>query len=529
VKLRRAYYTIILAALVSSAAVLSCGAAWAQQAPKSPQLQPPAPIPASTAAPQPQGSAHPVDTGTISGVATTGYFGGGSDKTYDISFKQGSLREVLQFLAWISEINIIMPEGIDGVVDVSFRDVHIEDALNAIIRTNGLEYAIEGNVVRIDKVAEFKDTGEDLKTETFRLRFATAKDMVANVQTLLSGRGSVIADERTNSIIVREMPANIDKVRRFIDDVDIKDAQVLIESKILEATRRFTQALGIQWGLNRGADGSTFRFGGVQAIGQADTGRNLNVNLPPTNTTATSGLTIGALFKGTNLDMQLLAAERRGDIYVISDPSIVTSNGKAANIRSGATLILQNTGAVNIGTTGGASTSAGGGFQEKKTGVELKVVPQITIHDYVKMDIEATTSTPDFTRQVQGIPVILDNTATTTVLVKDGETTVIGGLSRYSDSLNKSRVPYVSRIPLLGNLFKSKERDSENSELLVFIKPTIIRIEGKDPAQIRVREVEERKEAMFLDPVLDPAKSKMPKWEPEKIQEPKGRGNKYSR
>ncbi|MFA4874860.1 MAG: type II and III secretion system protein, partial [bacterium] len=204
-------------------------------------------------------------------------------------------------------------------------------------------------------------------------------------------------------------------------------------------------------------------------------------------------------------------------------------NGKAANIRSGATLILQNTGAVNIGTTGGASTSAGGGFQEKKTGVELKVVPQITIHDYVKMDIEATTSTPDFTRQVQGIPVILDNTATTTVLVKDGETTVIGGLSRYSDSLNKSRVPYVSRIPLLGNLFKSKERDSENSELLVFIKPTIIRIEGKDPAQIRVREVEERKEAMFLDPVLDPAKSKMPKWEPEKIQEPKGRGNKYSR
>lgn len=473
-----------------------------------------------------------IDTGSVSSVQASSYFGTTNNQKYDITFRQGSLREVLQFLAWISELNIIMPQGLDGTVDVNFRGVRIEDALNSIIRSNGLEYAVEGTVARIAKAEEFKDFGEDLKTETFRLRFASSKEMAGKVQPLLSSRGSVISDERTNSLIIREMPANIDKVRRFIDDVDIKDAQVLIESKIMEAKRRFTQALGIQWGANRGADGSTFRFGGVQAVGQSDSGRNLNANFNPTNITApTSGLLLGALFKGTNLDIQLLAAERRGDVYVISDPSIVTSNGRAANIRSGATLLLQNSGSVNIGTSAGTTASTGsGGYQEKKTGVELKVTPQITIHDYIKMDIEATTSTPDFTNQVQGVPTILDNTATTTVLVKDGETTVIGGLSRYSDTLNKRRVPYLSRIPLLGNAFKSKERDSENTELLVFIKPSVVRSEGTDPAQMRLKEIDTRKASMTLDSIIEPDKNKLPTWQPQRqVPQDKGRGNKYSR
>lgn len=473
-----------------------------------------------------------LDTGNVSSVATSGFFGKGTGPSYDISFRQASLREVLQFLAWISQLNIIMPQGLDGTVDVSFRGVRIEDALNAIIRSNGLEYAVEGSVVRIAKAEQFKDFGEDLKTETFRLRFAPAKELAPKVQTLLSTRGSVIADDRTNSVTVRELPANIDKVRRFIDDVDIKDAQVLIEAKILEATRRFTQELGIQWGINRGADGSSLRVAGITAVGLSDSGRPLNVNLP-TASTPTSGLFIGSLFKGTNLDVQLLAAERRGDIYVISDPSIVTSNGKSANIRSGATLLIQGTGSVNIGTSAGTTASTGSsGLEEKKTGVELTVTPQITIHDYVKMDIQATTSTPDYTRQVQGIPTILDNTATTTVLVKDGETTVIGGLSRYSDQFDKSRVPYLSQIPLMGNLFKSRRKEAENAELMVFIKPSIIRVEGQEPAQLRIREVEQRREQMYMQP-LEQAKKPKEQQETEQAQQRsgtgKGKGNKYAR
>lgn len=469
-----------------------------------------------------------VDTGNISRVGTDNFFGTVDDSRYDISFRQASLRETMQFLAWINGINIIIPEGMEGVVNVSFKDIPVSGALNAIIRANDLEYTIEGNVVRIGKADQFRESGEDLKTETFRLRFAPADEMLPKLQRLLSARGSAVSDSRTNSLIIRELLSNIDNIRRFVRDVDIKDAQVLIESKILEASRSFSRSLGIQWGLNKGADGASFRVGGVDAVGQSDSGRNLNTNLFP-NVTPTSGVLIGSLIKGANLDVQILAAEEKGDVYVISDPSIVTSNGQIANIRSGATIYVQGTGSVNIGTTGGGTTTAGGGtLEEIETGVELKVTPQITIDDFVKLKIEAITSTPDFSRAVQGIPVVVDNTASTTVLVRDGETTVIGGLTRYSDTVRKNQVPYLSRIPLLGNAFKSKQKSLENTELMVFIRPTIIRVQGYAPAQVRVHEVEQLREEMYLEPMINPQKkieSKQKQAEDVKNR----RGNKYSR
>lgn len=471
--------------------------------------------------------AYPIDTGSVSRLATENYMGITDNRTYDVSFRQASLRESLQFLSWIAAVNIMMPEGTEGTVNVSFKNITIADAINAIVKANQLEYALEGTVIRIGKSEQFKDAGEDLKTETIRLRYAPAAEMAEKVKTLLSGRGSAINDARTNSLIVRELPANIENIRRFVADVDIKDAQVLIESKILEATRTFSRNIGIQWGANRGQDGWDFRFGGLNAVGQADSGRNLNVNLPAG--TPTSGLLLGALFKQVNLDVQITAAEQRGDVYVISDPSIVTSNGKTANIRSGATLLVQGSSTVNIGTSSGGGTSAGSGLQEIETGVELKVTPQITINDFVKLDIETTTSTPDFSRAVQGVPIIVDNTAKTTVLVKDGETTVIGGLSRYSDNLTRKDVPYLSKVPLFGNLFKSKLRSKENGELMVFIRPTIIRVEGQEPAQVRVKEVEERKQAMYLDPVIDPQKDAEKEARKEVVLEKIKQRGKYKR
>lgn len=464
-----------------------------------------------------------LDTGSVARVAAPSYFSVAGDERYDISFRQASLREVLQFLAWIAEFNIIIPEGLEGTVNVSFQDITIGDAISSIIKANDLEYTVEGRVVRVGKTDQFQKSGEDLKTETFRLRYAPALEITEKGKVLLSSRGSLINDERTNSVVVRDLPANIENVRRFVADIDIKDAQVLIESKILEATRTFARALGIQWGANK--PGGTVQIGGVQAVGQADSGNNLNVNL--TNTTAAlGGLLLGGVFKGTTLEAQLLAAEQRGDVYVISDPSIVTSNGKPANIRSGSTILIQN---ITTGTTTGTSGStSGSSVQEIETGVELKVTPQITIQNFVKLDIEAITSTPDFTRTVNGIPIIVDNKAKTTVLVQDGETTVIGGLSRFSDTLRKRSVPYLSKIPILGNLFKSKERTGENTELMIFIRPTIIRTEGEAPAQVRVREVEERFQAMRLDPILNPETDKKKIGKERKAAQER-RGNKYIR
>ncbi len=477
-------------------------------------------------------NANAISTGNVSAYATQGLLGVDSPERYDITFRQTSLREALQFLAWVAEVNIMIPEGLEGVVNANFNDLSVGAALNTIIRANALEYTIEGDVMRIGKEEAFKASGEDLKTHTFRLRFAPAKNMAAQVQKLLSGRGAVIADARTNSIIVRELPSNIDNVKRFVANVDLKDTQVLIESKILEATRAFGRSLGIQWGVTRGAAGDKVTMAGFSSSTSGSSsssqlnGRDMNVNLPATS--PTSGLLLGMLFGSTNIDMQILAAEKRGDAYIISDPSIVTSNGNKAKIRSGATLLIQGGGDINIGS-GSESTSGGGsGLQEIETGIELTVTPQITMGDFVKLDIEAITSQPDFARAIQGIPVIIDNTATTQVLVKNGETTVIGGLSRYSDSTQKQRVPLLHRIPLFGNLFKSKDRTMENGELMVFIKPSIIRDEGIRPAQARIRDVERRQESMYLAPMSDPqqeARKKIKKAERADSR----KGNKYVR
>ena len=472
-----------------------------------------------------------IDTGSVNSITPTTTMGLQAETHFDIEFRQAPLRDALQFLSWIGSTNVIIPEGITGTVTVSFRDISIRDAITSIVKSRNMDFTIEGGIVRIGSKDAFQESGEDLRTETFRLRYAVAKDMRDKIQKILSTRGSLVDDERTNSLIVRELPSNLGNVRRLIEDVDIRDAQVLIEAKILEATRNFSRSLGIQWGVNM--SGNTFNVTGVNAVGKSDASRSLNTNLPATNPTSGIGLLIGQLAGGTNIDMQISAAEQRGDIYIISDPSIVTSNGKAAHIRSGSTLLIKTTGDVNIGTPGGTQTTAGTGLQEIKTGVELNVTPHISVEDYVKLDIEAITSQPDFTRAIDGVPIVVDNTARTTVLIRDGETTVIGGLSRFSDALTKKRVPFFSRIPVLGNLFKSKDRVKENSELMIFIKPTIVRGDSTLPAQSRVHEVEQRRDEMTLTPILKTTEKKgevpLEKPSDEPAQSAKKRGHKYVR
>jgi type IV pilus assembly protein PilQ len=454
-----------------------------------------------------------------------------ADRVYDVRFHVAPLREVLQFLTWLSGINVVIPEGIEGVVSVDFRQIRLGDALSSIIKANDLDYTIEGNVIRVGLEKEFIETGENLKTETFRLRFATAVNLLDKVRELLSENGSVIADERTNSLLVRELPGNIDSVRRFIQDIDIKDAQVLIEAKIMEVSKKFVRSLGIQWGVNRNR--GLVRPVGLNDVGQFDTGRNLNVNLGALNPTSGIGLLIGTV-NGVDIDVAISAAEEEGELVVISDPSIVTSNGKPARIRSGTTFYIKTVGDVNIGTPGGTQTTAGGsGLHEVQTGVELEVTPQITTGNYVKMGIETTTSQPDFSKTVEGIPVIIDNIAKTTVLVKDGETTIIGGLTRMNDGLNKGKVPFLAKIPLFGNLFKNRSRQRENSELMVFITPRVVRDEGILPAQIRVREMEERQASMKMDNILktdaQKAKEKAELEERMQVRRSATKGNKYVR
>jgi len=424
-------------------------------------------------------------------------------QAYSIVFKNADLKEALRFLGRIASINVIIPEEVNGVVSSSFANTTIEDAINAITKANGLDYAVENGIWRIGKSDQFTSAGEDLKAETIRLKYASARDLSDKIKGMLSSRGSVLADERTNSLVIKERPANIESVKGFLESIDVRDAQVLIEARIVEASRDFSRNLGIQWGVT--SNGTRVNLGGVNAVGTADSGRTLMQNLPmPTTSSVSSptsgvGLIIGSLAGGTTLDIQLTAAEQKGDLTILSEPTIVTSNGVSADIRSGETIYIKTVGDISIGATGGTSTTGGStGLQQVQTGIELNVTPQISVDNFIRLDIQTKTSQLDFTRTVDGIPVIIDSDASTAVVVRDGETTVIGGLTKLTGSKTRRNVPFLSKIPLLGNLFKARAKYKQNKDLMIFIKPTIVKNLSDIPQNAQYGKVEEMREETVI-------------------------------
>lgn len=402
---------------------------------------------------------------------------------YLVAFEGVDLKTALRFLSTVGHFNLIAPEDVGGMVTVTLEDVTIEDAAVAILKANGLDYAIENGVFRVGKGESFTGSGEDLKAETFMLRYASAKELQTQVKPLLSARGSAIADERTNTLTVKDSQAALDQIHGVIETIDIKDKQVLIEAKIIEASRDFSRDIGIQWGVNSSGN-NRVDASGVTVVGQSQGGRPLMQNAAIASPVLGTALTLGRLAGGTRIDIQLQAAEQNGKARIIASPSIVTTNGKIANIRSGETLLIPvNTGvtiSASSGTTGttvpatGTTSGTGASVQQISTGIQLNVTPQISLDRHIKMAIEAITSQADFSRLISGVPVLVDNRATTTVMIRDQETTVIGGLVQNNTTLNARGVPYVSHVPLFGNLFKSKSRKKTNSEMIVFIKPTIL-------------------------------------------------------
>lgn len=382
---------------------------------------------------------------------------------YFIEFRDADIKLTLRMLARADNLNIVIPEGTSGKVNVSFNNTYPQDVIAGVLRVNNLEYAVENNIMRIGPTEQFKD-GSDLKAISVPLKYATAKELEDKVKALLSDRGSTISDERTNIIIVKDSANVLDKVQKFLASVDIQDPQVSIEAKIIDASRTFVQSLGIQWGLTSGPNTVVLR--GNQDAGSITNGTNTGtlVNLPANEPTSGIDVLVGRLPFNTTLETQLSAAETNGTIRIISKPNVTTINNKPANIRSGVKIYVKVEGGADEGPT----------LQEIDTGIELKVTPQITINRMIKMTIEATQSEADFSRTVDNIPSILDNTASTTVLIPDGETAVIGGLLKVNTTTEKKGVPGISRIPVLGWLFKSSNKNKTNKELMIFITPKIL-------------------------------------------------------
>lgn len=390
---------------------------------------------------------------------------------YEIVFQNAGLREALRLIATAGNYNIIIPETLEGRVSLVFHDTPLIDALGSILRVNELEFAHENNIIRVGKPTEFA-SGAFFDTKQLSLQYASAKDLVETVKSHLSDKGTITADTRTNTLIIKDFQSVTSALGAMVKKLDRQDVQIRIEAKIVDVTRNFSRSLGIQWGFTKNT-GRTFGFGGADVGKITDSDNPLNVDLPALNPSSGIGILVGNLFNETDLEAQITAAEEKGDAHIISQPSVTTVNNTAAKIRSGVKIYVKTTSTIAIGGSGGSASGEDSGLEEIDTGIELTVTPQITARNMIKLKIDAEESEADFSRTVDGIPAVIDNTATTTVLVRDGETTVIGGLMKVKKTTDRSGVPFVSSIPIVGWLFKSKTKTRDDNELLIFITPHV--------------------------------------------------------
>lgn len=379
------------------------------------------------------------------------------------------LRDLMRAIGQEHGINIIVDEQVTGRVTVSLRNVPLWDAIDSILKGKGYTYIKDANIVRVIPVTE----DEDLITRTISVNYASPKELEPTIKKILSKKGEVASDIRTNTIIIKDIPGNIPKAEALVKMLDTASPQVMIDAIIVEVNKGDDRSIGIQWGGRY-----TITGGNTATTFEGNTGTdtlavNLPASLPTVSATPFGALKIGFL-QGSNLslDLRISAIEQSGQGKVLSNPRILTANNKKAFISTGEKIRIRSTTGTTI-VTGGTTTSAG--TEEIEAVLKLEVTPQITPDDKVTMSIVTKKEEFDWTRTVEGVPAKTSREANTEVTINDGETLVIGGIYTDSNSENIQKVPYLANIPVLGWLFKKKNTYYQTRELLIFLTPTIKR------------------------------------------------------
>lgn len=400
-----------------------------------------------------------------------------------LDFKDVAIADVLRLIAEVSDLNVIAGDEVKGNVTIRLVEVPWDQALDVILMTKGLGFVRVGNVLRIAPMEILKaeeevrlterrnkEKLEDLEVKLLPVNYADGKDIEGLVKRVLSARGTVNLDKRTNTLIIKDISSVIDEASALVAAVDTQTPQVMIEAKIVEANLDFSRELGSVWGVQtqQFADpfnGTTPR----QDLGSEDltfVDDNSLAFANPITSVPTGLLTVGALIldQDFRVDAQIQAAESTGDGKVISSPRIVTLDNKEASIEQGFSIPFQ--------------TFEGGDAKLEfiDAVLSLTVTPHITADESIIMQIEVTRDAPDDSIQTPtGSPAIAKNAAETETLVKDGQTLVLGGIYTIVKSTRQSRIPYLHRIPVIGNAFKSNEVSDSRKELLVFVTPRIVR------------------------------------------------------
>jgi type IV pilus assembly protein PilQ len=404
-----------------------------------------------------------------------------------LDFQGADLRAVLRTFSEISGLNIVIDPAVTGSVDVALRDVPWDQALDIILRANKLGYLVDGTIVRIAPLTVLSDeesqrrklTDEqalagELRVLTKTLSYAKAEELTPLLtKSALSQRGTVNFDVRTNTLIITDLPDRLTTATDLINTLDRAQPQVEIEARIVQVNKNFQRQLGVQWGFNGRVDpalGNTTNLafpnsgalaGAAGGVTGGATGTATAVNLPVSGASSGVGLRLGSVNGAFNLDVALTALETTGNGRVLSTPRVSTQNNVEAEIKQGTQIPIQTV-ANNTVTV-----------QFKDAALVLKVTPQITASNTVIMKISLENGQADFSKAVNGIPPINTQSANTSVLVNDGQTTVIGGIYLSTEQYQTDRTPVLGTIPLLGWLFKRDLAKDDSTELLIFITPRI--------------------------------------------------------
>ncbi len=419
----------------------------------------------------------------------------------DLDLKDADIHNVLRLLADVGRVNIVTADNVSGNVTIRMRNVPWDQALDVVLQAKSLGMVRRGNMIRVAPLVDLEKEREmqiakrkqelqlaPLETRLVPVSYAEAADIQLRAKEMLSPRGSIAVDERTNVLIVRDVAGNLNQIEELTRSLDTQTPQVLVEARIVEATSRYLRDVGIQWGgdatfssstgnptglvfpnsvgLAGGASDADTPTAGLSPFQRVVQNPNFAVNLPATVGTGSGGalgLTFGSVDNTINLGVRLSAAESSGMLRILSSPRILTLDNHEARISQGTLIPFSQISAQGVQTT----------FQEAK--LQLLVKPHVTADGSVSMHVKINRDEPDFNQtSARGDPTILKREAETDLLVMDGHTAVIGGIFTRNTGRNLDQVPFFGDIPLIGLLFQRRRASDTRGELVIFLTPRIV-------------------------------------------------------
>jgi type IV pilus assembly protein PilQ len=442
-------------------------------------------------------------TETAGFAATLNAQGAGrfNGRRIDLDLKDADIHNILRLLADVGRVNIVTADDVSGNVTIRMRNVPWDQALDVVLQAKGLGMVRNGNLIRVAPLATLQKERElrlaaakqeyeltPLETRLIPVSYAQAEELQARAKDLLSPRGSIAVDERTNVLIARDIAGNLNNIEELVRSLDTQTPQVLVEARIVEATSRYIRDIGIQWGGDATFSEATGNPTGIAfpskvgiAGGNYDQNTNSRglspfqgnvpqpnfaVNLPAATGTGQGGaigFSLGSVDNNFNVGLRLSAAEASGLLRIVSSPRILTLDNRDARISQGTLIPFSQISAQGVQTT----------FQEAK--LQLLVRPHVTADGSVSMHVKINRDEPDFNQtSARGDPTILKREAETDLLVMDGHTAVIGGIYTRNTGRNLDQVPFFGDIPILGILFQRRRASDTRNELVIFLTPRIV-------------------------------------------------------